>query len=154
MARPRLGDSESKRLQMVITEKELDAIDEWQHANRISSRSEAIRRLCQMALRYDREEIGMTGGLQGVADALDSTGKAWREARKRSAEPAELLEIVKDQYRKLMRATNVLMIRAQVGRLQSAAMRRGDDMETAQRLADEKRVELEAEIEKAESRIK
>jgi hypothetical protein len=53
MARPRLGDSESKRLQMVITEDELEAIDEWQHANRIASRSEAIRRLVQIALRAD-----------------------------------------------------------------------------------------------------
>jgi len=52
MARPKLGkgDSESKRLQIVITESELSAIDDWRFANRISSRSEAIRRLVQQAL--------------------------------------------------------------------------------------------------------
>lgn len=52
MARPKLGRgaSESKRLQMVITEGELAAIDDWRFANRISSRSEAIRRLVQQAL--------------------------------------------------------------------------------------------------------
>lgn len=55
MARPRLGDSQSKRLQMVITEAELDAIDVWQHANRIASRSEAIRRLVQIGLALDHE---------------------------------------------------------------------------------------------------
>ncbi|WPM82061.1 hypothetical protein R5W60_20130 [Brucella pseudintermedia] len=54
MARPRLGDSESKRLQMVITEDELQAIDDWRFANRVDSRSEAIRRLCQMALNADQ----------------------------------------------------------------------------------------------------
>lgn len=64
MARPRLGDSETKRLQMVITEDELGAIDAWQHANHISSRSEAIRRLCQIGLfssRYiaDLERLAM-----------------------------------------------------------------------------------------------
>lgn len=53
MARPRLGDSESKRLQMVITETELDAIEDWRFRNRVPSKSEAIRRLCQIALRFD-----------------------------------------------------------------------------------------------------
>lgn len=53
MARPKLGETESKRLQMVITEEEISAIDEWQHENRIASRSEAIRRLCQIGLRLD-----------------------------------------------------------------------------------------------------
>lgn len=50
MARPRLGDSASKRLQMVITEDELKSIEDWQFANRVPSKSEAIRRLCQMGL--------------------------------------------------------------------------------------------------------
>lgn len=54
MARPRLGESESKRLQMVITEDELEAIDEWQHESRVASRSEAIRRLTFMGLILGR----------------------------------------------------------------------------------------------------
>jgi hypothetical protein len=53
MARPKLGDSESKRLQMVITENELSEIEDWQFANRIPSKSEAIRRLCQIAIHLD-----------------------------------------------------------------------------------------------------
>lgn len=59
MARPRLGDSESKRLQMVITEDELDAIDDWQHANKVPSRSEAIRRLVQIGLAVEPEIAGL-----------------------------------------------------------------------------------------------
>jgi hypothetical protein len=55
MARPKLGDSESKRLQMVITEDELHAIEEWQFSNRVPSKSEAIRRLCQLGLLFDRK---------------------------------------------------------------------------------------------------
>ena len=53
MARPKLGESDSKRLQMVITEDELDAIEEWQHNNRLPSKSEAIRRLCEIARTLD-----------------------------------------------------------------------------------------------------
>lgn len=53
MARPKLGESESKRLQMLITDDELAAIERWQHKNCIASKSEAIRRLCQIALMVD-----------------------------------------------------------------------------------------------------
>lgn len=55
MARPKLGESESKRLQMVITEDELKAIDDWRFENRVPSRSEAVRRLCSIALYGDPE---------------------------------------------------------------------------------------------------
>jgi antitoxin component HigA of HigAB toxin-antitoxin module len=55
MARPKLGDSESKRLQMVITEDEIAAIEDWQFKNRMPSKSEAIRRLVQIGLRTERE---------------------------------------------------------------------------------------------------
>jgi Arc/MetJ-type ribon-helix-helix transcriptional regulator len=55
MARPKLGDGESQRLQMVITEDEVAAIDEWQHTNRVASRSEAIRRLVQIGLLVEQE---------------------------------------------------------------------------------------------------
>jgi hypothetical protein len=55
MARPRLGDSASQRLQMVITEDEVKAIEDWQFANRVPSKSEAIRRLVQIGLRVERE---------------------------------------------------------------------------------------------------
>jgi metal-responsive CopG/Arc/MetJ family transcriptional regulator len=56
MARPRLGDSDSKRLQMVITAAELEAIEEWQHQNMVPSKSEAIRQLCQIALSPQQNE--------------------------------------------------------------------------------------------------
>ncbi|PAQ09721.1 hypothetical protein [Mesorhizobium temperatum] len=55
MARPKLGKGDSERLQMVISAEELEAIEEWQHQNRIQSKSEAIRRLCQLGLLIDNE---------------------------------------------------------------------------------------------------
>lgn len=50
MARPRLGDGEPERLHVKISIEELTAIDDWRFANRIPSRSEAVRRLCQIGL--------------------------------------------------------------------------------------------------------
>ncbi len=53
MARPKLGDSETERLHIKITKDELDAIDDWRYENRIPSRSEAVRRLCQIGVALE-----------------------------------------------------------------------------------------------------
>lgn len=52
MARPKLGDSDTQRLHVKISEEELRAIDDWRFENRIPSRSEAVRRLCQMGVIF------------------------------------------------------------------------------------------------------
>lgn len=153
MARPKLGDSESKRLQMVITEDEVEAIDEWQHANRIASRSEAIRRLVQIALRYEEQEKGLVPLLRKVVEVIKGTGDRWREIRNGDDE-VDLVEVLQDEYRKLMRHTNVLVQKAQVGRMQSAAIRKGADMAKAKLAADEKRREMEQIIERLEEKLR
>lgn len=47
-----MADDEQKteRLNLFISPSELKAIDDWAWANRIRSRSEAIRRLCKIGL--------------------------------------------------------------------------------------------------------
>lgn len=88
MARPRLGESASKRLQMVITEDELEAIDEWQHDRRIASRSEAIRRLCQIGMIFDH--FCRTYGTD-VLDLLEAVNPNENEDPKLSKEDAKKL---------------------------------------------------------------
>lgn len=50
MARPKLGDSDTERLHIKITADEIKAIEDWRYANRVPSKSEAVRRLCAVAL--------------------------------------------------------------------------------------------------------
>lgn len=57
MARPKLGDTETERMQLKITSAEIEAIDDWRFANRIPSRSEAVRRLCQIGLLADELSV-------------------------------------------------------------------------------------------------
>ena len=62
------------KFQMMLSESEARAIDDWGFSHRIRSRAEAIRRLCQMALFYDDRAEGM----QEYADLIaagDSTQK-------------------------------------------------------------------------------
>ena len=54
MARPKLGDSDTERLHVKMTADEISAIDDWRYANRVPSRSEAVRRLVQIAFIADR----------------------------------------------------------------------------------------------------
>jgi hypothetical protein len=44
-----------KRIPIMMSEDETRAIDDWRFANRIDTRSEAIRRLCQLGLQLDRK---------------------------------------------------------------------------------------------------
>jgi len=81
MARPRLGESESKRLQMVITEDEIQAVDDWRWANRVASRSEAIRRLVQIGLVFDREADGVAEALVDTQSATHSTWHKLKEIK-------------------------------------------------------------------------
>ncbi len=53
MGRPTLGDSPTERLHMVITADEIKAIEDWRYANRVPSRSEAVRRLIEIALKSE-----------------------------------------------------------------------------------------------------
>lgn len=45
MVKPR-----ENRVPIMMSEAELQSVDDWRYANRIATRSEAIRRLCQMGL--------------------------------------------------------------------------------------------------------
>ncbi|MDI6029073.1 hypothetical protein QBK99_23150 [Corticibacterium sp. UT-5YL-CI-8] len=82
MARPKLGDSETERLHVKITADEITAIDDWRFANRIPSRSEAVRRLCQIGLQTDQSLQAIREEAAGVYD-------------KRFAELEQLFKVVK-----------------------------------------------------------
>ncbi|RLL73828.1 hypothetical protein D8666_14550 [Ochrobactrum soli] len=71
MARPKLGESETERLHIKITKDELEAIDDWRYANRVPSRSEAVRRLIQIGNTLE----------QVIPTATDHTEWLVQEAR-------------------------------------------------------------------------
>ncbi|MER9125408.1 hypothetical protein NKH81_20335 [Mesorhizobium sp. M0959] len=84
MARDNEGKSE--RLHMFISPKEIEKIEDWRFKNRVQSKSEAIRRLCQIGLAYDRDGLAMlnrsTRALKVTLAALDRIEKLPDEASK------------------------------------------------------------------------
>lgn len=72
VARPKLGEGETQRLHVKISDEELEAIDDWRFANRVPSRSEAVRRLVQIALVIE-------GGMADLQSAAKRNGEAEKE---------------------------------------------------------------------------
>ncbi|WP_439623973.1 hypothetical protein [Shinella sp.] len=58
MVKPR-----ENRIHMMMSEEELTAIDDWRFANRIATRSDAIRRLCQIGLVLDEKASTLQGSI-------------------------------------------------------------------------------------------
>ncbi len=50
-----MSEPKDNRVPIMMSNAELDAIDDWRFKNRIATRSEAIRRLCQAGIIFDRE---------------------------------------------------------------------------------------------------
>ena len=46
----------NNRVPVMMSNAEMDSIDEWQHENRIATRSEAIRRLCKIGLEAEAKK--------------------------------------------------------------------------------------------------
>lgn len=90
MARPKKTDGEVKdqRVPLVMAPSELQELDDWMHENRIRSRGEAIRRLCQVGIRIPAD---IATFLASAKSAYDHFHDAF--VRSRGKPDAERLEI-------------------------------------------------------------
>lgn len=59
-----------QRIQVLMSEGEVQAVDDWAFANRIKSRGEAIRRLCTIGLLWDQTRGGVNNSASDAYDSL------------------------------------------------------------------------------------
>jgi hypothetical protein len=79
-------DKKTLKFQMMMSPQEAERLDDWMFKNRLRSRAEAIRRLCQIALKLEGE-VGKVRELQQLfQDILPTIAKAHAE----QADPAEI----------------------------------------------------------------
>lgn len=52
-----MNDKKDNRLQILLSEAELEAIDDWRFEHRLASRNEAMRQLIAIALRKNPKPI-------------------------------------------------------------------------------------------------
>lgn len=50
-----MSEPKDNRVPIMMSNVELDAVDDWRFKNRIATRSEAIRRLCQIGVLFDEK---------------------------------------------------------------------------------------------------
>lgn len=79
MARPKKTEGEVKdqRVPIVMSPSELQRLDDWMHTNRIRSRGDAIRRLCEIGMLVDLELEQVADGL---IETLNGVTRDFREA--------------------------------------------------------------------------
>ncbi|MBX5175308.1 hypothetical protein HJB77_03225 [Rhizobium lentis] len=65
MVKPR-----ENRVPIMMSDEELRAIDDWRFANRIATRSDAIRRLCQIGLLVGPDLDGLSGATLEISTAM------------------------------------------------------------------------------------
>nr|WP_313023084.1 hypothetical protein [Brucella intermedia] len=65
MVKPR-----ENRVPIMMSDEELTAIDDWRYENRISTRSDAVRRLVQIGLRVDRHFDALYDNLNDLRDLM------------------------------------------------------------------------------------
>lgn len=84
---PILGDSMGKtprenRVPIMMSDDELSLIDNWRFENRVATRSDAVRKLCQLGILLERNANLITGEVLKLSDA--------------STEHSEVINIVRD----------------------------------------------------------
>jgi hypothetical protein len=68
------------KFQLMLSETEMKAIDDWSFANRVRTRAEAIRRLSQRGLLYDKLIQAVLRGGDAAAAALKEEPYAMKHA--------------------------------------------------------------------------
>lgn len=56
------------RIPIMMSDEELTAVDDWRFENRVATRSDAIRRLCQIGMRADRSALDLFKLVRTVSD--------------------------------------------------------------------------------------
>jgi hypothetical protein len=91
MARPKLGETETERLQIKITTAEIEAIDDWRYRKRVPSKSEAVRRLCRIALVSEDLRPSINQAMKALLDPVMLLSNEMLVERPRKPEEMEEL---------------------------------------------------------------
>ncbi|TAU26215.1 hypothetical protein ELI48_08515 [Rhizobium ruizarguesonis] len=129
------------KFQMMLSESEAKMIDDWGFANRIRSRAEAIRRLCQIALYVEQRVPGLLVAANTVVgDALK--GLAGNVDDETGLDPQLAGELLR---------LNDLIHQAQVISRIIQSLQKGETLEEAKKHADEVVSELKIYLDRAKA---
>lgn len=138
--------NKTERVQLLMTPTELSAIDDWGFSNRIRTRAETIRRLCQIGIRTLEERETLLRNRDAATDELIAFLERYADAQEsgRETDPFEL------DLMKLIRASTQGAIHTAGFAEMIAALSQGDSLEDAMTAAQEAREKLTSRLADAE----
>jgi hypothetical protein len=135
-------DPRENRVPMMLSDGELGQIDDWRFANRVATRSDAIRRLVQIALRFDSAADGLQSQASKIFEHMAGIAHkvAFRavEGGKAVAEDEPGIELLRD-LGKLFQAQVAMMSRIETTTEPARVFRKQGKMSDLSILADELR---------------
>lgn len=88
-------EQKTERFNMFMSPSELKAIEDWAWEKRIRSKSEAVRRLCQIALTLEGNSDGIKKALEKFAEKAEqfrSIIDAWEDEAEKAGVPNDEVE--------------------------------------------------------------
>ena len=74
------GEQKTERFNMFMSPSEMKAIDDWAWENKVRSKSDAVRRLIQIGLRFDRQFLTLLDEAKEIVDGERETRDGILEA--------------------------------------------------------------------------
>lgn len=137
------AEPKSERFNMFVSKSELDAIDEWAWKHRIRSKSEAVRRLCQIGMTVGPMVTEAAAEVEGAAFSVtalsDAIGPEGFDPSKITA--SEFNDALLEAEKSLNRAMAETYLRMTTMRLVVDALASGESFEVA--VAKAKRIATE-----------
>ena len=128
------------RIPIMMSTSEVKTIDDWSFENRIRSRAEAIRRLCQMGLAFDSQ-------MSAIAEVIKPAMEESVRMRKLFDDPSKLFPNLNDGIKTLIE--HIITINVALGKISdqarelsaiSAAYKAGPEVENVLSYVDVKSI--------------
>lgn len=81
------------RIHMMLSHDELTAIDDWRFANKVATRSEAIRRLCQIGMAYEEKSAELA---DNAASGINIIGTLMSQIAEAEGDKDKMLALFED----------------------------------------------------------
>lgn len=129
-------DKKTLKFQMMMSPDEARALDDWMFNNRLRSRAEAIRRLCQIALLLDKEIPNLNKSIDAIPKILSEYGNMVSDLSKDGTKNKELIDAISRKSALVSKEINHHIKLLLKIALSVESFKGGDDLETLSERAE------------------
>lgn len=103
------GEQKTERFNMFMSPSESQAIDDWMWANRIRSKSEAVRRLVQIALRFEASAKRIDIAGRRLSSAYEEMVQTYRhQSSEEAGSPLDAIDVLTSTRKIIERTRDII----------------------------------------------